>query len=52
MMYELRKKMGKNINVHIGSLINNEKIRSIGELKEITNYLRQETYKLDPDNLN
>ena len=52
MMYELRKKMGKNINVHIGSLINYNIIKSIGGLKEITNYLRKETYKLDPENSN
>ena len=52
MMYELRKKMGKKINVHLGSLIDNETIKSIGGLKEITDYLRQETYRLDPENIN
>ena len=51
LMYELRKKMGKTINVHIGSLIDNDKIKSIGGLKEITDYLRQETYNLDPENI-
>ena len=52
MMYELRKKMGKNINVHIGDLIDYETIKSIGGLKEITDHLRQETYRLDPENIN
>ena len=50
MMYELRKKMGEEINVHIGSLINNKEIKSIGNLKEITDFLHKETYKLDPEN--
>ena len=50
MMYELRKKMGEEINVHIGNLINNKEIKSIGNLKEITDFLHKETYKLDPEN--
>ena len=49
LMYELRKKMGTEINVHIGKLINFEKISSIGDLKKITQFLHKETYKLDPD---
>ena len=50
MMYELRKKIGKEINVHIGNLIDNNEIESIGNLKEITDFLHKETYKLDPEN--
>ena len=50
MMYELRKKIGKEINVHIGNLIDNNEIESIGNLKEITDFLHNETYKLDPEN--
>ena len=50
MMYELCKRMGKEINVHVGDLIKYEDIKEIGDLKEITKYLRNQTYKLDPDN--
>ena len=50
MMYELKRKIGKNIKVHIGQVIPFEKIKEIGDLKEITKYLRKKTYDLDPDN--
>ena len=49
MMYELKRKIGDEIKVHIGDLISFENIRRIGDLKEITKYLRQKTYSLDPD---
>ncbi|PPR41658.1 MAG: hypothetical protein CFH22_00694 [Alphaproteobacteria bacterium MarineAlpha5_Bin12] len=49
MMYELCKRMGKEINVHVGDLIEYETIKSIGDLKKISKFLRSETYKLDPD---
>ena len=49
MMYELQKKIGKEIYVHIGNLIDYETIRGIGDLKKITNHLRKETYRLDPE---
>ena len=48
-MKSLTKKIGKGIYVHTGSIIDYETIRRIGDLKKITNYLRKETYKLDPD---
>ena len=50
LMYELCKKMGKEINVHIGDLINIDTIKSIGDLKNITKYLHKKTYELDPEN--
>jgi len=50
MMYELKRKIGKNIKVHIGQVIPFAKIKEIGDLKEITKYLRKKTYDLDPDN--
>ncbi len=49
MMYELRKKIGDNVKVHIGNIIPIEKINQIGDLKGITSYLRKKTYSLDPD---
>jgi len=49
MMYELKRKIGDEIKVHIGDLISFENIKRIGDLKEITKYLRQKTYSLDPD---
>ena len=50
MMYELKRKIGDNIKVHIGDVISFENIKGIGDLKEITKYLRHKTYSLDPDN--
>ncbi|PPR43797.1 MAG: hypothetical protein CFH21_00663, partial [Alphaproteobacteria bacterium MarineAlpha5_Bin11] len=50
LMYELCKKMGKNVDVHIGDLIEFKKIKEIGDLKMITNYLYNQTYNLDPEN--
>ena len=49
MMYELKRKIGDTINIHIGNLISSEEIRQIGDLKEITQFLRKKTYSLDPD---
>ena len=49
MMYELKRKIGHSIKVHIGEVIPFENIKNIGDLKEITKYLRKKTYALDPD---
>ena len=49
MMYELKRKIGDTINIHIGKVIPFEEIREIGDLKEITKFLREKTYSLDPD---
>ena len=49
MMYELKRKIGHTINVHIGPIIPFEEIRKIGDLMEITKFLREKTYSLDPD---
>ena len=48
MMYELKRMMGKTINLHIGKIIPAKKIKEIGDLKEITKYIRNKTYELDP----
>ena len=50
MMYELKRRIGKNINVHIGKRIPFENIKEIGNLIEITKFLRDSTYSLDPNN--
>ena len=50
MMYELKRRIGKSIKVHIGEVIPFEKIKEIGDLKEITKFLRKTTHDLDPDN--
>ncbi len=50
MMYELKRRIGKNIKVHIGEVIPFEKIKEIGDLIKITQFLRKKTYELDPDN--
>lgn len=49
MMYELKRKIGKTIKVHIGDMISYKTLKDIGDLKEITKYLRKKTYALDPD---
>ena len=48
MMYELKRKIGDTINLHIGKIISAKKIREIGDLKDITKYIRKKTYELDP----
>jgi len=50
MMYELKRKIGDTVNVHIGDIISSEKLREIGDLKEITKFIRNKTYALDPLN--
>tara|TARA_Y100001970_G_C14117843_1_gene794617 strand:- start:810 stop:1355 length:546 start_codon:yes stop_codon:yes gene_type:complete len=49
MMYELKRKIGDTINIHIGDTVSYEIIKEIGDLKEITKFLRNKTYSLDPD---
>ena len=49
MMYELKRKIGETIGVHVGQLIKFDEIESIGDIKEITFYLRKKTYELDPE---
>jgi hypothetical protein len=34
--------------MHVGNIISAEKIREIGDLREITKYIRDKTYDLDP----
>ena len=48
MMYELKRKIGDTIKVHIGKIIENNELKKIGEIKEITKYIRKKTYSLDP----
>ena len=52
MMYELKRRIGKNIDVHIGKRIPFGNIKEIGNLIEITKFLRDSTYRLDPNNKN
>ena len=47
-MYELRRKIGDEIYMYFGSLIPFEKLEKIGDIKQITRYLRKTTYSLDP----
>jgi len=47
MMYELKRKIGHTINLHVGSIISPQEVQKIGDLKEITKHLRRKTYELD-----
>ena len=49
MMYELKRKIGDTVHLHIGDIIKSNKFREIGDLKEITKYIRKKTYSLDPN---
>jgi len=51
MMYELKRKIGDTITIHIGDVIPYTTLQEIADLKEITKFLRQKTYSLDPSNL-
>ena len=48
MMYELKRKIGDTINLHVGNIISSKKIKEIGDLRDITKYIRKKTYQLDP----
>jgi len=49
MMYELKRKIGDKINIHVGEIIPFSQLNEIGDLIKITKYLRQKTYDLDPN---
>ena len=48
MMYELKRKIGDTIYLHVGEIIQSKKIKEIGDLIEITKYIRKKTYALNP----
>ena len=47
-MYELKRKIGDDIHMYFGSLIPYENLAKIGDIREITKYLKSVTYSLDP----
>ena len=49
MMYELKRKIGDTINLHIGEIIPFAELEEIGDLIQITKLLREKTYSLDPN---
>ncbi len=49
MMYELKRKIGDTINLHIGEIIPYSHLEKIGDLIQITKLLRKKTYSLDPN---
>ena len=49
LMYELTRKIGDTINLHFGKIIPFSEFEKIGNLIEITKYIRNKTYSLDPD---
>ena len=48
LMHELTRKIGDTINLHFGTVIPFADFEKIGNLIEITQYLRNKTYSLDP----
>jgi len=48
MMYELIRKIGDTIYIHFGKVIPFSEFKNIGNLIEITQFLRKTTYSLDP----
>ena len=49
MMHELKRKIGDTVYLHIGEVIKASKLKKIGDLKEITKFIREKTYSLDPN---
>ena len=47
-MYELKRKIGDDIYMYFGSIIKYENLAKIGDIRQITSYLRSVTYSLDP----
>ena len=52
LMYELIRKIGDTIYLHFGEVIPFSDFESIGNLIEITHFLRKKTYSLDPKPVN
>ena len=48
LMHELTRKIGDSINLHIGSIISFAELEKLGDLKDITSFVRKTTYSLDP----
>ena len=48
LMYELTRKIGDTIHLHFGEVIPFSEFEQIGNLIEITHFLRNKTYSLDP----
>ncbi len=48
LMHELTRKIGDTINLHFGEIIPYSAFQEIGNLKEITQFIRNKTYSLDP----
>ena len=51
LMYELTRKIGDTINLHFGKVIPFSDFEKIGNLIEITKYIRKKTYSLDPKSI-
>ena len=49
LMYELTRKIGDTINLHFGKIIPFSEFEKIENLIEITKYIRNKTYSLDPE---
>jgi len=49
LMYELTRKIGDTINLHFGKIIPNADFEKIDDLIEITKFVRNKTYSLDPE---
>ena len=49
LMYELTRKIGDTINLHFGKIIPFSEFEKIGNLIEITKYIGNKTYSLDPE---
>ena len=49
LMHELTRKIGDTINLHFGKNIPYSEFEKIGNLIEITKYIRNKTYSLDPN---
>ena len=48
LMHELTRKIGDTINLHFGKIIPYSEFEKIGNLIEITKFIRNKTYSLDP----
>ena len=48
LMHELTRKIGDTINLHFGKIIPYYEFEAIGNLIEITKFIRNKTYSLDP----
>jgi len=49
LFHEISNKIGQRVNVAIGDIIPNGQLRSLGDRRAVTEYLKEATHRLKPE---